>query len=61
METLEDKILKTIAKHSIYSIEEIKRGYKTGKSIDVLIEAIEQAPKLNISLDMAIMSSPKRK
>lgn len=55
---LEKKILKIIARHSTYSISEIKRGYKNAKSIDILMEAVERAPGLNISLDMAIMSSP---
>ncbi len=57
MDKLEKKILKIIANHSIYSYDEIETGYKIAKSFDILIEAIESAPKLNISLEMAIMSS----
>lgn len=57
MDKLKKKILKAIANHSIFSYQEIEKGYNIAKSFDILIEAMESAPKLNISLEMAIMSS----
>ncbi len=56
MDKLEKKLLKTIANHSIYSYDEIEAGHKIAKSFDVLIEAVESAIRLNITLDRALRS-----
>ena len=58
MSKLEKRLLKIIANHSIYSYRKIKGGYEISKSFDILIEAIESAPRFNITLDMAIIQSP---
>ena len=57
---LKEKILRMISNHSIYTIEEIKQGYKTSKSIDILIMAIDRVAEQNISLYMAIFEFVKR-
>ena len=55
MDELEIAIIREIATRTPFSFKEIKCGYKTSKSFDVLIKATEVAAILNLPLGGAIM------
>ena len=42
---MDEDILEIIARHSMFSLGEIRRGYKTVKSFDDLIRATKEAPE----------------